>query len=53
LTVSRTQKQIQFYGGGGNWIVGITTKTENKSEMSSNKIQNPAYKTLLEETQKL
>jgi hypothetical protein len=34
-----------------NWIVGITTKTENGAEMSFNKIKNPAHKTLLEETQ--
>jgi len=36
----------------GNWIVGITTKTENKSKINViQQNQNPAHKTLLEETQ--
>ena len=41
-TVSRTQKhKYKFWG---NWIFGITTKIENKSKMSFNKIRTQPTK---------
>ena len=51
-TVSRTQKHK--YNFWRNWIVGITTKTQNKSKINViQQNQNPAHKTLLEETKQL
>jgi hypothetical protein len=50
--ISKTQKHK--YNFWWNWIVGITTKTENKSKINViQQNQNPAQETLLEETQKL